>query len=262
MQKCDSNNFCKRNRGTVSSYSVDPKSLKVHGAELSAVITNTAAKQSFNFTLRAYGPVIRLIVDELSSDSVPRYQVPDILEPSLDKQLTAWESPQATAKTWTGKVGDVTVQVTFANFKVEVLVGKTPVLVFNSRSMFNMEHPRKKQVRVACLSAPAGGRDVPSFQGGGRMLQQSLHTAAGAFCKGNNVSTCTQVVAVLVQTWMLRGVVSHAAMQQANMLVVTLFHAGVVCCDVLCCGAPAGWRSRGLVGRNLQRSHRQQAIRP
>lgn len=146
MQKCDSNNFCKRNRGTVSSYSVDPKSLKVEGAELYAVVTNTAAKQSFNFTLRAYGPVIRLIVDELQSDSLPRYQVPDILEPALEERLTAWQQPQSTAKAWTGKVGDVTVQLTFANFKVEVLVGNTPVLVFNSRSLFNMEHPRKKQV--------------------------------------------------------------------------------------------------------------------
>lgn len=145
FKKCDSNNFCKRNRGTVSSYSVDPKSLKVEGAELYAVVTNTAAKQSFNFTLRAYGPVIRLIVDELQSDSLPRYQVPDILEPALEERLTAWQQPQSTAKAWTGKVGDVTVQLTFANFKVEVLVGNTPVLVFNSRSLFNMEHPRKKQ---------------------------------------------------------------------------------------------------------------------
>lgn len=114
---------------------------------LHAVISNTAAKESFNFTLRAYGPVVRLIVDEVSSDSVPRYQVPDILEPGLEKRLTAWQAPAATAKGWTGKVGSVTVQLTFANFQVEVLVDKTPVLVFNSRSMFNMEHPRKKQVK-------------------------------------------------------------------------------------------------------------------
>lgn len=148
-QTCDSNNFCKRNRGTVSSYSVDPKTLTVQGAELHAVVTNTAAKQNFNFTLRAYGPVIRLIVDELKSeDQVPRYQVPDILEPSLEQQATPWQAPQATAKSWSGKVGDVTVQVTFANFQVEVLVGKTPVLLFNSRSLFTMEHPRKKQVGV------------------------------------------------------------------------------------------------------------------
>lgn len=145
-QKCDTNNFCKRNRGSYSSYSVDPKSVKVQGAQLQAVITNTAAKQNFNFTLCAYGPVIRIIVDEVSSEQVPRYQVPDILEPELEQQLTAWKSPSSTAKTWTARVGDVTVQLTFASFQVEVLVGKTPVVVFNSRSMFNMEHPRKKQV--------------------------------------------------------------------------------------------------------------------
>lgn len=156
MQKCDTNNFCKRNRGQKTSYSVDPKSLKVVGAELSAAITNTAAKQSFSFKLRAYGPVIRIMVDELPGDHVPRYQVPDILEPSLDHRSTPWQSPESTAKKWTGQVGDVSVHVTFSNFQIEVLVGKTPVAVFNSRSLFNMEHPRKKQVGVAGAARQAG----------------------------------------------------------------------------------------------------------
>lgn len=121
----------------------------MQGATLSAVVSNTAAGAQFNLTLRAYaGPVIRLLVDEIHKDDVvARYQVPDILEPGLEQQQTAWQGPKSSAKSWSGTVGDVSVTLTFANFQLEVVVGKTPVLVFNSRSMFNMEHPRKKQVR-------------------------------------------------------------------------------------------------------------------
>jgi hypothetical protein len=75
-QKCDTNNFCKRNRGAAAAYAVDGGSLKVAGGVLSAVVRNTAAQHAFNFSLKAYGPVLRLIVDELPSDTVPRYQVP------------------------------------------------------------------------------------------------------------------------------------------------------------------------------------------
>jgi hypothetical protein len=176
MQKCDTNNFCKRNRGQKTAYSVDPKSIKVDGAELSAVITNTAAKQSFNFKLRAYGPVIRLMIDEIPGDHVPRYQVPDILEPSLDQQSTPWQSPESTAKKWTGQVGDVTVHVTLSNFQVEVLVGKTPVLTFNSRSLFNMEHPRKKQVGAAALQAQHTKQKTRP------LLQEGLDAATRLVC--------------------------------------------------------------------------------
>lgn len=115
---------------------------------MSATLTNKAASQSFNFTIRAYGPVIRVIVDELPSEHAPRYQIPDTLMPGVQQQTTSWASAQATAHTWTGTIGEVTVKLTFASFKLEVLVGAKSALVFNSRSMFNFEHPRKKQVRV------------------------------------------------------------------------------------------------------------------
>lgn len=130
-----------------TQYSVDPKSVKVDGAQLSAVVTNKAASQFFNLTVRAYGPIIRVLVDEQPSEHPPRYQIPDIIMPGVQQQATSWTSVQATANTWTGASGDVTIKLTFANFKVEVLVGGKPALVFNSRSMFSFEHPRKKQVR-------------------------------------------------------------------------------------------------------------------
>lgn len=150
MQKCTTNGFCNRNRGQKSTkYSVDPKSVKVEGAELTATLTNSAPQPpvQFNLTIRAYGPVVRVIVDELPSEHHPRYQIPDILMPGVEQRFTAWADSQATAHTWTGKVGDVTVKLTFATFKLEVLVGGKPALVFNSRAMFNIEHPRTKQVR-------------------------------------------------------------------------------------------------------------------
>lgn len=148
VQKCETNGFCKRNRGVKGTkYSVDPASVKVDGAELTAVLIDSEPQEpvKFNLTLRAYGPVLRLIVDEQPSEHPGRYQIPDILMPGLEQRLTAWKG-QSTAHTWTGSVGDVTVKLTFATFKLEVQVKGSPAVVFNSRSMFNVEHPRKKQV--------------------------------------------------------------------------------------------------------------------
>lgn len=147
FKKCETNGFCKRNRGVKGTkYSVDPASVKVDGAELTAVLINSEPQEpvKFNLTLRAYGPVLRLIVDEQPSEHPGRYQIPDILMPGLEQRLTAWKG-QSTAHTWTGSVGDVTVKLTFATFKLEVQVKGSPAVVFNSRSMFNVEHPRKKQ---------------------------------------------------------------------------------------------------------------------
>jgi hypothetical protein len=224
LQKCDTNNFCKRNRGQKNSYSVDPKSLKVHGAELSAAITNTAAKQSFNFKLRAYGPVIRIMVDELPGDHVPRYQVPDILEPNLDQQLTPWQSPESTAKKWTGQVGDVIVHVTFSNFQIEVLVGKTPVAVFNSRSLFNMEHPRKKQVGVA----------GPAHQEKEQYLEAPAAEGKCSCCCSIFIASC---------------IPGHMCSPLHRI------------CSGLMDVTAAGGRPGGLVGGDFQWSHRQQALR-
>jgi hypothetical protein len=76
LQKCETNAFCKRNRGAASTYSVDAKSVQVAGGVLSAVVRNAAAKHDFNLTIKAYGPIVRILVDELpSKDAAPRYQV-------------------------------------------------------------------------------------------------------------------------------------------------------------------------------------------
>ncbi|KAF6258577.1 glycosyl hydrolases family 31-domain-containing protein [Scenedesmus sp. NREL 46B-D3] len=147
FKKCETSSFCSRNRGVKGTkFSVDPASVNVDGAELSAVLINSQPQEpvKFNLTMRAYGSVLRLIVDEQPSEHPGRYQIPDILMPGLEQRLTAWKG-QATAHTWTGGVGDVTVKLTFASFKLEVLVKGSPAVVFNSRSMFNLEHPRKKQ---------------------------------------------------------------------------------------------------------------------
>eukprot|EP00878_Enallax_costatus_P018240 GHUV01019193.1.p1 GENE.GHUV01019193.1~~GHUV01019193.1.p1 ORF type:complete len:724 (+),score=171.12 GHUV01019193.1:190-2361(+) len=146
FKKCASSGFCTRNRGVKGTqYSVDPGTVKVEGADLSATLTSKAASQSFNLTVRAYGPTVRIIVDEHASEHPPRYQIPDVLMSTLQQQTTKWASSQATAHTWTGSIGDVTVKLTFASFKLEVLVGGKSAVVLNSRSMFNFEHPRKKQ---------------------------------------------------------------------------------------------------------------------
>ncbi|KAF8064543.1 PSL5 [Scenedesmus sp. PABB004] len=148
FKKCATNGFCARNRGvTGTKYSVEAGSIKTEGAVLSAVLANTAVPGvRFNLTLISYGPVVRLLVDELpTADHAARYQVPDILLPTLDARATPWTGVTSTAHTWSGKVGAVAVKLTLATFKLEVSVGGKPALVFNGRSMFTMEHPRTKQ---------------------------------------------------------------------------------------------------------------------
>lgn len=105
-QTCDTNAFCKRNRGVPTQYSVVPGSIKVVGHSLSASLANKAVPDvQFNLTLRAYGPIVRLIVDELPSQAhAARYQIPDILMPGVDAAATPWDRAAAGAKEWVGQV--------------------------------------------------------------------------------------------------------------------------------------------------------------
>lgn len=159
LQTCASNGFCKRNRGATFQYSVVSGSVSVSGAELSAQLLDKASQVQFNLTLRAYGPVLRLIVDELPSDKhAARYQIPDIIMPAVEQAKTPWDSSNPAAKQWTGKVAGTSVKLTYDPFKLEISVDDKPAVVFNSRNMFTIEHPREKKVLVAtgtCCAASA-----------------------------------------------------------------------------------------------------------
>ncbi len=67
-QKCDSSAFCKRTRGqTGPKYTIDPKSLSVKGATVTATLSDTVFGATLNLTLHSYGGTVRLVVDELPS---------------------------------------------------------------------------------------------------------------------------------------------------------------------------------------------------
>lgn len=75
LQKCDTADFCKRHRGVGNTkYAVQPSSVQVKGAALTATLTDAAAPQaSFALTLTSYaGGVVRMHVDEPGAG---RYQV-------------------------------------------------------------------------------------------------------------------------------------------------------------------------------------------
>lgn len=149
LQTCASNGFCKRNRGAKFFYIVVPGSVSASGAELSAHLLDKASDVQFNLTLKAYGPILRLIVDEMPSDKhAARYQIPDIIMPAAEQALTPWDSSHAAAKEWTGRVAGTSVKLTYNPFKLEISVDNKPAVVFNSRNMFTIEYPREKKVLV------------------------------------------------------------------------------------------------------------------
>lgn len=144
VQKCATANFCKRNRGVSgTSYVVDGSSVKVADATLTATLTNTASKAQFSLVVKSYGGIVRLLVDEPSGS---RYQIPDILEPTVDSLLTPWSDAKSTRSSWSGVSGPAAVTLSFSPFKLDVSVGGVPALSVNSRAMFQVEHARAKQV--------------------------------------------------------------------------------------------------------------------
>ncbi len=132
--------------------------MAVSGAELTATVVNSAVPGvRLNLTLRAHGPVLRLLIDEPvgGARGRPRYAVPDVLLPGGAAGAAApgvaawtpWKAAPATAHTWSGTAGDVSVKLTFASLKMEVAVRGQPAIVLNGRSLFNFEHATEKQVR-------------------------------------------------------------------------------------------------------------------
>jgi hypothetical protein len=200
-QKCKDASFCARNRGQKGTkYSVVPDSIKVDGATLSAVLQKDGGQQQFNLTLKAYGPVMRLLVDELPSQG--RYQVPDILMPGVEQQQTPWEQQGVVKGSWVGTVGGVKVKLTLASFTMEVSVGGKVAYIFNYRSMFQFEHRRQKQVGASSPGHPCNWVEV--LPGSGQIMvvcRQSQPPAVAMWPAAAAGLACAswQVVAALVR---------------------------------------------------------------
>ena len=74
LQRCADSAFCQRLRGKAGDvYAVQPATLHVEGASLTARVLNEANKAEFDLRLTSYGSSVRLLIDEAPPNN--RYQV-------------------------------------------------------------------------------------------------------------------------------------------------------------------------------------------
>jgi hypothetical protein len=147
MQKCKDAAFCQRNRGVKGTkYKLEPGSISLEDGIIKGIILKDDTK--LNLTVLAYDGTIRILADELPS--VDRYQVPDILQPTL-KQVAFAELKPLNKDAWVAQLGAYKLKITASSFKLEVLNSNDkPVIIFNNRNMFNFEQRRQK--KVSCVN--------------------------------------------------------------------------------------------------------------
>ena len=82
--KCADVAFCNRMRNVQQpGYSVQAGSVRFAKDSISATLRNTAAGKDFSLQLSAYQGILRV---RLLEPGNPRYEVPDVLMPGLQKQ--------------------------------------------------------------------------------------------------------------------------------------------------------------------------------
>lgn len=145
LQKCDSANFCKRNRGLKgTAYAINPSSINENDiGAFSAVVTNQAGGAQFKIGVHCIeGGIVRVLVDEAANTD--RYRVKDILMPDLEQKHRRWSSVQRSGGGYTLSQGDTSVHIALQPFRLDVEVHGTQALKLNSRDMFNFEQRRSK----------------------------------------------------------------------------------------------------------------------
>ena len=146
LQKCKDASFCQRNRGVKGTkYKLEPGSITLEAGTIKGIVLKDDGAK-LNLTILAYESTIRVLVDELPS--VDRYQVPDILQPSL-KQAAFTDLKPLNKDVWVAQLGDYKLKLTGSSFKLEILSNEKPVIIFNNRHMFNFEQRRQKKASAA-----------------------------------------------------------------------------------------------------------------
>jgi len=120
---------------------LEPGSITLEAGTIKGIVLKDDGAK-LNLTILAYDNTIRVLVDELPS--VDRYQVPDILQPSL-KQAAFTDLKPLNKDVWVAQLGDYKLKITGSSFKLEVLSNEKPVIIFNNRHMFNFEQRRQKK---------------------------------------------------------------------------------------------------------------------
>lgn len=155
LQKCKDSAFCTRMRGSSSrDFAVDPSTVTVSGSRLSARITNTRdANGTFTLALTAYAGIVRLHITEAN---VERYQVPDVLLPTVSGMETTWEVVKKSATKIrlrlaasdgssgvTGPAAEATL--VYSPVSLAVSANGKQLLTWNQDARFVFEHRRQKQ---------------------------------------------------------------------------------------------------------------------
>jgi len=145
-QNCKDSAFCTRLRGNTSSaFAIDGASVTIKGPAVHARVLNKEdANGTFALTLTAYGGIVRLHITELSATPA-RYEVPDVLLPSVPSMAQDWEVVKKTPMKLKLKLGTADVELRFAPVQLAIAVGGKPVLTWNDAGSFIFEHRREKQ---------------------------------------------------------------------------------------------------------------------
>lgn len=147
FKKCDTANFCQRNRGKVGNkYIINPETVVVEEDLLQASVVNVQTHASFILAAGLYGEkgdIFRIFIDE--NPSVGRYQVPDVVMPEFISSGKVFNGTDRTASSTTIKSANSQLVIEYEPFRIKLIVDGKPAIDLNSRDMFAFEHRRAKQ---------------------------------------------------------------------------------------------------------------------
>lgn len=164
MQKCTDAAFCNRLLGTKDEgYIIDPASVHVAGAKLSAKVLNKENPNvKLTLTLTAYGSFLRMHVNEEDS-SKGRFEVPGVLHKDLSQLESSWQESRVAAAYTLLKIGESNIVLKYSPLQLSIDIAGKPAMTFNSRQMFNFEYLRQKKVYWSRAAGTATSLSHPCY---------------------------------------------------------------------------------------------------
>jgi alpha 1,3-glucosidase len=150
LQTCDSASFCKRlrGRGEGDSYIVDPASVVVTENQVVANVFNERdANASYVLTMTTYdGPIVRLHMTEKNPLYGERFQVPDVVMPSLEEKRAPFKLLKRSSTIAKIQLGEYTFSLKFKPLRLDVSESVWETLMsLNADNLFAFEHRREKR---------------------------------------------------------------------------------------------------------------------
>lgn len=124
----------------------------MRGPAASLKLLNPSSHSELALAVTAYDGVFRVRVTEPVQS---RFEVPDVLQDDLISKPVQWTSSKVAAKALNLQLGSAALTVQYKPFRVSLTVKGSEVVQLNSRSLFNFEPLRQKQVCLCC-SVKAG----------------------------------------------------------------------------------------------------------